>query len=758
MKYKLIILFFLFTYTAVLSIPKYEDFYNLVTDLTDVSSDSLNNIIIVGSEGAILVSHDAGYSWEQKYVGTNRNIVDVEHLSGDVFIALNQFYNIFKTMDAGNTWSSIPITSSSEMTCFSLSCEAGIIGNFNGEVLVSNDSSKSWAVIKISNSKIQKVLCTGKYYLAVDINNDLFYTNDLNNQWNKLKVTNSTALVNDIVIDNNANLFFLYDNFVVKYDKNINKTNEYPTPKTVLSLINSKENEYYLYSFDKGTCFYDKKIEKYKLTYTGAEALIEKDSIINDTIHSVYNSAITKVVSINKNEQMAIGKNKSIFISKDKGNSWEMKSFFSTFYLDYKNYPKVCLTENNIFIGIPRMGLIYRSTDRGATWLYQDNYAQNEIPNFLELYDMKFFNDSCGMIYGLGAGYLWFTNNCAKTFTFKRFDSLPSDDNRMCSPKEKCYAIAGNFNNLENFYKSFSTVKITNNDWETYTTYNMDSCFIFSIAAIDDSSYVITSLKFPIIDSSGNTSYLNPNIAFTRDYGKTWIKNEIDSVLGISNMKYINKDIGFMTYTNKDKIIYLARTENGGKSWQNLLSTFSNSSTYQRWFRFIEMDQYGTGFTSNDYDSLYETNDFGTTWQFTYIPKTLSVSCFNKFKNAYYIFGVNDLIMRTVSNDSTLIVKEKINEVDTKMIVRKPYPVPFSTQINIPLFWASGIGKEEFKINVYNIMGDLVDTIPNSAMISTGLNSATIKWSPSNKFNSGVYIISIRVQGNESNTNVLYSK
>jgi photosystem II stability/assembly factor-like uncharacterized protein len=762
-RYFIILILVFISNVDVNSMPVYDDFYNLASELTDIASDSLNNVIIGGNEGTILVSNDCGKSWVQKYFGTNRNIVDVEHLSGGEFIALNQFSVLYKSFDIGNTWTELPIISSGEMTCMSFYNEIGIIGNYNGEILISRDGAKSWITLKISDSKIQKVLCSNKYYLAIDARNILHYTDDLNVEWKSVQVTNSTALAKDIIIDNKLNLLVLYDNLIVKLDKYFNKINEFNTTITLNSLINKKADEYFVYSFDAGTSNYDKKLDRYRLIYTEGSVLFEKDSIVNDTIHIAYNSIINKITVINQNIQIAIGKNKSIFISNDGGNNWKMKSFFSSF-ISKSNYTnlKTCFTENNIYIGVPETGIVYHSTDKGATWLYQDEYWKYGGSSFADFYDMTFINDTVGLIFGRSCyGALWFTNDGAKSFTYKKLDSVPTDRQKMIFAKDKCYGLCGSYSIFDaGKQRVYSTVKITKDNWDTYNTYSADSCIMSSIGAIDDSSYVISINYFPNKDSSGNYEFVKPALGFTNDAGNTWTIKKFPEINGISFIKFVSKNIAYMEYVKDEeyKEFFIARSEDGGISWVEIKITSKISDTFFKHFRFFEMSSNGNGFTYNNRDSLFETNDYGSTWESMTVPVTSQITSLNKFKGNYYIVGVKDILKRTASTETDLNAEESTEEAYAKMIIRKPYPTPFTSQINIPIFWATGINKEDFTISAYDISGSLVEKIPNSSLLSTGVCSATINWTPSSKLSSGIYVIGIMVQGKESYVNILYTK
>lgn len=759
-----IIYFYIFFVSTLMlnSMPQYDNFYNLAAELTDIASDSSSIVIITGREGTVLVSNDSGNTFRQVFLNTYRDFVSAEYINNSKFCILNSNYGVYYTNNAGNTWVFNKVQTNSEMLCMSFNKTSGIIGNYNGYIYYSNDESKTWTEHKISDYPIIKVLYTEDAVFAADQSGKILYSTDKCRNWNAANFTDNSSLTIDLKQDEFGNLIIIKTDKFIKVDKYLKKELEISKISTLNSFI-TDDNNYFLFSYTKSIDNFYNTIQKYKLIVKNETPEFSTDSSIIDTIHIHYNGTIKLFKRTLNGKYWALGTRKSIFKSDDKGHYWQMKSFFSSFVAkNYEFNPKMIFTDNMIYIGIPNYGLIYRSSDNGATWLYQDEYWKKGQYSFTDFYDIIFDNDSSGIFFGSSyKGPLLFSNDCFKTFTGIKLDSTPTGSRNIVKIKENCYVLSGDYNFHESGKMNlYGTIKVTNDNWQTYQTHSWDSISIPSLAVTSEKSLMALINYIPSIDSNHKLVYQTPAIAYSYDSGNSWEFVKYPEIFAFRLLKFINPKIGFMSYYKKNvaDTLFLARTLDSGKTWLEIDNIPFNKDRARQKYRFLTFDSSGKGFTYNNLDSLYETDDFGTHWSKYYTPESIQISDFGIFKNNYYVLAVPDIIKRNATPEGTSAVENEIEDQTARMIIKQPYPIPFTSEINVPMFWAKAIKKEDFEIKVFNSVGEFIESIPTESVISDGSNSGIIKWHPKSNINTGVYFISVRVQDSENSINVLFTK
>lgn len=301
----------------------------------------------------------------------------------------------------------------------------------------------------------------------------------------------------------------------------------------------------------------------------------------------------------------------------DGGITWEQKStpqdrLNDIFFID----------QTNAF-AVGELGVVYKTADGGSTWTY---ISPNPRIYANDLYTLYFFNSSKGIVAG-HRGQIYYTSDGGSswrqqspTYTNVTSVSFPAKDtgyfttwNNIFKTTDKgktwdSLSLEVGFTNYSRFEHSFFKTKDsglvtaslpariyrTVDGGQTWTLLNIAP---YSYETISDLVFVNNEIGYASL-RNGNSSY---GLFKTTDGGLTW--NEIGSYQNFYKLQFLNENLGYAT--GYDKIF---RTVNGGVTWTTINIPSING------VRSVHFLNAKTGFITGDIGYLYRTVDSGKTW------------------------------------------------------------------------------------------------------------------------------------------------
>lgn len=179
-----------------------------VNYFSDVFAISQNKAIVVGTNGTILKTTDAGETWEQKDSGTTEILNHVQFASDQIGYISGGNGVFLKTIDGGETWNSIDEICASNLSVVD---ENLIFVVCNGSVHKSEDGAETWiAMNNIPNSSHMQFLngdkgFAGNYLWDGNWENPQFHTtNDGGISWSSI-----TGVAPFHFLDENIGFYYL---------------------------------------------------------------------------------------------------------------------------------------------------------------------------------------------------------------------------------------------------------------------------------------------------------------------------------------------------------------------------------------------------------------------------------------------------------------------------------------------------------------------------------------------------------------------
>lgn len=124
--------------------------------INDIANPAPDTIIAIAEGDIILKSTDGGITWDQKEAGVNVGLKRIKFANPNIGYALSSF-NLFKTVDGGETWFELDIPNQSNHDIFLLDENRIYILGFT-KLVQSTDGGLSWEVLNQSppyHTKVQ---------------------------------------------------------------------------------------------------------------------------------------------------------------------------------------------------------------------------------------------------------------------------------------------------------------------------------------------------------------------------------------------------------------------------------------------------------------------------------------------------------------------------------------------------------------------------------------------------------------------------
>ena len=176
-----------------------------------ISPENKNTIFLSSSGGGIYQSQDGGQSWQRKNNNLdNLNIRDIKispH-NGDLLFALGQEQDLYKSDDSGESWTKVisqdtPITS---LTFHPQSESVVVLGDENGNLLLSEDEGNQWSIIDNFDDRINALnLSEDDAILVATSQNGVFQGNLNDLSFEAVNTGLSDLEIEDIITTQNDN-------------------------------------------------------------------------------------------------------------------------------------------------------------------------------------------------------------------------------------------------------------------------------------------------------------------------------------------------------------------------------------------------------------------------------------------------------------------------------------------------------------------------------------------------------------------------
>lgn len=140
-----IIILLLLTATAVNS-QWIQQTTGTTSPLSDAWMFSENNVIVCGNNGLLLRTTNGGTNWDSIYSSTKTNITEMFFLNATTGWFVNRNDSLFKTVDAGSTWSFVKIAGDNRTFCF-VNETTGWMADGNINVRKTTNGGLNWTLV-----------------------------------------------------------------------------------------------------------------------------------------------------------------------------------------------------------------------------------------------------------------------------------------------------------------------------------------------------------------------------------------------------------------------------------------------------------------------------------------------------------------------------------------------------------------------------------------------------------------------------------
>lgn len=519
----------------------------------DVCFTSSENGFIVGANETLLKTTDGGNTWDEKKYSPTGILKALSFPSGEVGYTVGS--SIFKTIDAGETWTQIPNFSN-----YLIYLKVDFCNENEGYVLdvhnltKTNNGGVSWQpVLTTTTSSYSAMSCTDPNTIYVgSTEGHVMKSSDGGISWNYIfdKAGESVMSMNFI---NNSTGWVSCKNFILR---TYNGGSDWDTLYTGFGSGGA-----IAFSSDGHGCMVDGR--RMLRTENGGSIwqLITK----GDT--QTYTANFKDLCFVNSETGFVVNSDAGCILkTTDGGAHWNSQNT-----IPGADYSAIHFINGTTGIAVGKHGLIVRTTDGGLTWNIMPSNTTKDI------YDLSFGNVSTGYASGDGillkttdAGVTWINCFADPYYTSKIFtavDFVSTDTGFICT---------------ENI---------------TFRTTDGGLTFNWCNNQGGNSIFFLNSLTgFLVPEASGK-------LFKTVNGGESWTTISISS-WDLNTIWFISPEIGFVA---GDKIY---KTIDGGETW--------NAFTVGVWndFNKIFFVNSSVGYLLNEANEILKTTDCGKSWFF----------------------------------------------------------------------------------------------------------------------------------------------
>jgi len=552
-------------------------------------TDSVTGYALKGLE--IYKTVNGGNTWTTIPVGTSNNLSSLYFINSNIGFVVGEKGSILKTTNGGNTW-----TLQNTSTLYNLSsvCFPTIDTGYavgSGYFLKTTNGGNTWTSTNLG-AQFTKVCFTSAkigYIVQAGTTPGYIKTTDGGTTWGAVEF--STISINAF--------FFINKNIGFISASYINNKTFYRTTNggTNWTYNNVAQIFTQIYFTDSLTGF----------GITGNAILKTTDGGItwtNQTLPSPINT-LSSVYFINSNKGFAIGVSGCMLQTNDGGTNWMSKNYGNTSGLNAVIFPN-----SNTGYAVGNSGTILKTTDGGNSW----NTLANTLTNH---YNAVFFLAAdTGFVVGYNGAILKTTNGGIN------WTLIPSGTtqtlNSICFIDASNGYIVGDYGTIlktsnggatwtaqnSGTYNPLYCVYVNNN----HTTYICGYARIFKRQAGDTvwsdiTGGISTTMKsiYFVNSTTGFIVSLN-NFYKTTNGGTTWTSQTINTSLALSSVFFVNANIGYIVGNNSTII----KTVNGGNTW-----TGEENSVYPGVLKSVYFTDTVTGYVVGANGTILKTTHGG---------------------------------------------------------------------------------------------------------------------------------------------------
>jgi photosystem II stability/assembly factor-like uncharacterized protein len=517
--------------------------------LTGISASSLlplGSYLLAGTDNGIYISHDEGASWSQSNISSRIRKLTY---TGSILLAYTD-NSIYKSADTGKSW----VSTSAELDGLGITSACGIgnvlfAGTIKKGVLRSTDSGSTWLPVNdvILDTAVTMLSVNGSHIFAGTDNSGLFESPDSGKTWSRNDSGMTSVVVNGLAVDGQT--------IFANTDLNdVCSSLDYGVTWTKLpgkSLSNEEEQQSYPPAMTSNISIAgDKVIIACGPLYVGsinasAWSRVESSgNLISDgTGKSYFFNAGFELLAQNKNCLFAASPNGVIHRSCDKGATWiygKADSLFGVSCSECRDIKAIAANEQYLFAAVSNG--IFRSGDGGTTWVKIDL----SISNLITIVAM----DSVVLTSGQENGGIYRSDNNGASWV-KSDSGLPFTTYTSHSISRNTYPIVRNFTCLNQliFAQTDSAVYLSKDNgksWKSVTS-DLSGITLSSIAVSQTHLFIGTKswgiLRRPLSDlatytvsgrkHSGSKSIIN----FTKNRIELSLPSFSDATVKIFDLK-----------------------------------------------------------------------------------------------------------------------------------------------------------------------------------------------------------------------------
>ncbi len=674
-----------------------------------------NKLIAVGWGSTVMISENAGESWEFYYhpADMNNNYFGsyVYFLDQDIGFIAGLGRTILKTTNGGYDWEMVYTSGIYNWVCYDYICFAdennGFAVGWGSEILKTNDGGNSWYVFEtgFDFSFNAIAFCNQtKGYIVGSSGEYIVETNDGGNTW-ALKDFDPVLVsgnLSDICFVNDTTGFITCIDYTASNSDGI-----------IYKSTDAGETWFLVYThtwnMPRAIDFFDENngiAGCERIMYESA-VLITNDggSTWNETILPVFSSYCAQTVSCYAPVSYICAGNMGLMCKSDGGaNNW-VPLHQREFYGDILQVQD--LDEDNLFAlaingsgGVPYYDL-KKSADGGETW---DNIAM-----IIGIAAFDFLNPDVGFL-----------------ATFDYFEIIIIKTENGGTSWAQVSATGFDFEpNTCEFYDEIHGI-VTGENIMIITSDGGYTWVEVSDMSYDNTCtdvYYKSENEVFVCGSDGSGTMISKSL----DGGNTW-SSVFSGDFGLANdIEFVNPDIGIVACNN----MAILKTTDGGNSWYETTVNCSNNI----YFKSINFPSPDIGYAVGEglYETIVKTTDGGETWDVIETNHTSAMNsvCFYDELNGY-VFGNNGVVLKTNTGGVTGI--EEANYTCLPDLVNA-FPNPFANTVSIIFNPTKKWGKGQIIIS--DQLGETILTCP----VDNSMKQINI---PGQQLNPGIYFYQLK--------------
>ncbi len=636
----------------------------------DVHLFDKNNIMVIGSEGAIRKTTNGGSNWTSIESGTKSNLQAVCFIDPDTAWVVGSSSTILKSTNRGETWAPITSDLPTYLTLkdvFFKDSKTGLLLS-DGAIYKTVDGGAHWQS-KLKTASMTFLESFDFYDANTGIavgssgTGKVFRTTNGGDDWSASDVGGASWVYASCMIDakNCWAAGLRASRITISSDMWTGTSITIESPiYTLWSSTNGGENwtqKNLSYSGRiYGIEFLDNRIG-FAVGEQGLVLRTEDGGSNWNGIKSAHN--MYQICFSGKSAGFAVGAKGTLMSSTDGGDAWKLLSGSGT----TNNLASVFFLNENVGLAVGLSGTIMHTTTGGALW---SDYYISLNSTSTHWYSVCFPDSSTGFLLGDGFNNILKTINSGKNWNWnERQSSWNINDSFFINPSKGW--LAGDQGVI-----AVRNGKSQNNYWTPQTsgtTYNLFSIF-----------FVDTLNGWAVGQAS--------TVLHTTDGGNKWssmaagLPKDLTSGSAMNSVYFIDPLRGFIACTNG-----IIRTVDGGTTW-------FNACDFSPVFDLAFADG-ATGWAVGSSGIILRTNDAGLTWglQKSGTSEHLeSVFCAND--KTVYIAGYKGVIIKTTNGGGDVIYPP------TAPVITWPGNKSINNSVNLTMTWQTSANATSYRLQV----------------------------------------------------------